>query len=728
MKQPVFTRLPEEYKRDIDVIQHSIADAAFFLHKHTGDPIEQCREFVLRQVKPGGALAINDPETLVLERQENGDKIQKVMPISQYLRDITDTGNIVAPTFTVYTNPAVEVSLLSKMISGNIQKRAAAKKKEHAAMMEGDKVKEAFHNIEQTCAKLDNNGLSGAHASPSTILRNKSSHSTLTSTCRSVTSYGNMNNEKFIGGRRHYWSADIVIANITSICRHTNLVELQAVIDRFGIYIPTTDDVMECINHSVRSYWMDKDKMQEVIAYVNVLLPIERAAFVYVADLYHLAKHNDKIVRDLVGSLAYRANDADVVAMGPEFNPDTYIMELDTDQAILVSLVCAKDLNGGSIKKCKEKDYAAYCRIATTSAKLFAILENFRDLIKALWVTDNMPASIAHVQSVVREVVVGGDTDSTLFTVQWWTKWYVGQYDFSDLSKAIAAAITYLTSQSVAHILAMCSANMGIPAHYIHRISMKNEFYFPVFIMTMRAKHYIAYQGAKEGNVFEHNELEIKGVALRNSNVPANITKYFRKVTCELMDRIIADVEIDPYWLLDLVYDQERSILDAVESGSTRFLKSGQIKEASNYANPRDSKILSYDMWQKVFGPKYGLCDEPPYEFVKVNLHLNNKTMFNKWLNSLEDVELAHRLRTWMTDNGKDIIKTMYLPEHIVGSIGVPQEIVKGINKRQLVFETLESFYLLLEAMGLFMINDNLTVLVTDYYTRSDRPCIAHVA
>jgi hypothetical protein len=269
---------------------------------------------------------------------------------------------------------------------------------------------------------------------------------------------------------------------------------------------------------------------------------------------------------------------------------------------------------------------------------------------------------------------------------------------------------------------------MGIPAHYIHRISMKNEFYFPVFIMTMRAKHYIAYQGAKEGNVFEHNELEIKGVALRNSNVPANITKYFRKVTCELMDRIIADVEIDPYWLLDLVYDQERSILDAVESGSTRFLKSGQIKEASNYANPRDSKILSYDMWQKVFGPKYGLCDEPPYEFVKVNLHLNNKTMFNKWLNSLEDVELAHRLRTWMADNGKDIIKTMYLPEHIVGSIGVPQEIVKGINKRQLVFETLESFYLLLEAMGLFMINDNLTVLVTDYYTRSNRPNIAHVA
>lgn len=722
MQAPIFTRKPEDYKRDINILPHAIEDAAFLLHRQFGDPIEQCREFVISNTKANGLFPMTDPDVLALERKENGDKVKRAMTFTQYVGEVVQAGDLIAPTFTVYTNPKVEISLLSKMISGNIKKRATAKKKEHDAMMNGDKVKEAFHNIEQTCCKLDNNGLSGAHASPSTILRNKSSHSTLTSTCMSVTSYGNTNNEKFIGGRRHYWSAEIVMTNITTICRHTDMVLLEKVLNKYGFVTPTVNDVMECIEHSTRSYWRDLNKLAKIRSYVETLLPVERAAFVYVGDFYHLCKLNPGRVREFLRLLSYKATLNDVRAIGADFNPDALIKAMDGDQLILISLICANEIKGRKIAKVKEDgDLDAYAVIAATAANLFATLETYRDMISAFWVTDNMPASIAHVRTIVREVVVGGDTDSTLFTVQWWTKWYVGRYDFSDESKAIAAAVTYLTSQSVAHILAMCSANMGIPAHHIHRISMKNEYYFPVFVMTMRAKHYFAYQGAKEGNVFKENELEVKGVALRNSNVPIAITKYFRKVVCEVMDKIIKDVELDPYWILDLVYDQERAILDTIEAGKTDYLKSGQIKAPEQYANPKDAKIQAYHMWQEVFAPKYGRCDEPPYEFVKINLHLNNKTQFQKWLEGIEDKALVGRLVDWMQRNGKEIIKTLYLPEHIVGPNGVPKEIVSGINKRQLVFETLESFYLLLESLGFFMINDNLTVLITDYYQRSNR-------
>ena len=63
--------------------------------------------------------------------------------------------------------------------------------------------------------------------------------------------------------------------------------------------------------------------------------------------------------------------------------------------------------------------------------------------------------------------------------------------------------------------MATISGNLGIDQSEITRMQMKNEYYFPVFALTSRAKHYFAYMAAQEGIVFEIMKSEIKGVALR---------------------------------------------------------------------------------------------------------------------------------------------------------------------------------------------------------------------
>src|SRR5690606_21365817 len=118
--------------------------------------------------------------------------------------------------------------------------------------------------------------------------------------------------------------------------------------------------------------------------------------------------------------------------------------------------------------------------------------------------------------------------------VQYWTNWYVGKDDFSEQSMAIANTVIYLSSQLIMHVLAMMSANMGIDSKSIHRIAMKNEYSFPVFCLTSRAKHYYAYISAREGNVYEEMDVELKGVALRNSNVPKAIMRKLRKLICDI--------------------------------------------------------------------------------------------------------------------------------------------------------------------------------------------------
>src|SRR5690606_29503284 len=126
----------------------------------------------------------------------------------------------------------------------------------------------------------------------------------------------------------------------------------------------------------------------------------------------------------------------------------------------------------------------------------------YKTLIKALWVTDNMPQSIAVFPSIIRRVAVISDTDSTIFTVESWVTWFTNSWEDTPKANAVAAAVVYISSQSVIHLLAMMSANLGIETKNIHKLQMKNEYMFPVFVTTSRAKHYFAYQSAKEGNVY----------------------------------------------------------------------------------------------------------------------------------------------------------------------------------------------------------------------------------
>jgi hypothetical protein len=712
MSQPLFTRAPEDYKRDINVLPHAVMDAAFYLHKQTGMDILECKQYVIDQIKPGGDLEIRDPKILCLSKEKAGERTQLIMPFTHYLKDVVATGNLISPTMAVYTNPKVKRSVLSDYIAVNIKKRAAAKKAMFVAKNEGNTVLSIFKDLEQTCAKLDNNGISGAHASPSTILFNKSSHSTLTSTCRSATSYGNANNEKFIAGKRHYWCADVVVSNLIVSARHCDRQLMQETMDTFKLHVPTPDEVMECITYSTRQYWKDPVRVAEIATFVNTMDDVERCAFVYIGDLFHLAKHNKILVRNILGSLATKGN---VVPI----DPVAEIRAMDADMKALISLLCRQELAGRDLDKTAKESPEAFAKIAATAFHCRTTLEQYRPLIKALWVSDVIPASIACITSVVRDSVLTSDTDSTIFTVQYWTEWYTGKLGFDDLSCDIAHVVAYLTSQSIAHILAQMSANMGIPTESIHRLAMKNEYAFPLFTLTDRAKHYFAYQAAREGNVYEEMELEAKGVALRNSNVPVAVMDRFKALLHEVMDRVIADGQLPLHWILDQVLEQEELIFNSVRGGRTDYMKTGQIKPKETYKSPTNATYLQYEMWEEVFADKYGHTVAPPYGTVKMSLDLNNRTETKNWIDSFKDQAIAERLRQWMVKHQKDQLTNFLVPAMIVKEKGVPEEIVSGINLRKLAFETLEAYYLLLGSLGIYMINKNLTVLISDYHRKS---------
>ena len=80
----------------------------------------------------------------------------------------------------------------------------------------------------------------------------------------------------------------------------------------------------------------------------------------------------------------------------------------------------------------------------------------------------------------------------------------------------------------------------------------------------------------------------------------------------------------------------------------------------------------------------------------------------------MENQGIATRLRAWLEANNKTTMAVMMLPEQVLALTGIPKEIVKAVDIRPLIIQTVESFYLILESLGIFMKNKDQTRLVSD--------------
>lgn len=726
---PTFTFEPADYKRNLDIVGAYIDQSSDYLSKVHGDPIEVTRGFVMRNMKPDGLFPMQDPAITYLARETRGNRELyngKWEPMGAkkmdrydgtflaYLKRICDNDLIVAPTLTVTLPPKFKKSIIALYIGDNLKLRKSYKSKMFELELQGDLDAAAFYDIMQTVCKIKNNSVSGAHASPSTILYNKSSHSILTSTCRIATSYGNANNEKFLMGNRHYWCPDVVMSNIIVITQNTDYDLLNTAMQQYNLHVPTADETMECIEYSTKEYWMDIRAIEKIRKLVEGLNDQERAAFVYTADMYHLAKHNPAVVKQLL-------TDFIKISDNTEFpDPDKLLKSLDGYLLPFSIALCSDFTTGINLGDLKKKDYGQYSRVAGTGQLVLDTIEQYKALIQGLWRPKILNPSIAVLPSIKRKAVVTSDTDSSIFTTQYWTTWYRGQLDFGKESFNIANAVIFLTAKLVSHNLALMCANLGVETKQIHQLNMKNEYYFPIFTLTPSAKHYYAQQLCREGSVYVKPKLEIKGVELRSSTAPESVMDKLREYVMWIMNSIMTEGTISIKEVLKPIYDIERAIMDDIESGGHNYLRSLQIKDPDSYVDKEDANAYKQHLlWEEVFAPKYGTAGDPPYSAIKVSLSTKNKTSIGEWVAGMGDRMLAERLDTWLTRNGRNNLTTVFLPGSVIEEHGVPEEILMTTDKRKLLMGIVSPFYLVLESLGIYLRNSQLNNMVYDIFERS---------
>lgn len=702
-----FIKPIDQYRREYDFKNIAIDDLTTFLAKQRGLDEAAARKYIESKIAPNGTFALKDPKVAYLRRKSNGDRVMEETTLLDYVNDKIEQNLIIAPNMTIYLRPEQKKSILAEYIQANMKLRKADKKLMFNHRMRKEYQQEAYFKTMQESRKVKNNSLSGMHASPSTIGYNKSSHSSLTSLCRCATSYANASNEKFLGGMRHYYAPTVLWNHILTSIRTCDHDLIDRVMKKYNLHYPSAKEMMDCIFYSTKHYWRSNVDMSRIENFVIKMTPAERAAFVYVGDFYHFDKYNESFVKEFLKEMSY-------MDTTPCPNAKEVIESLDDNYTAIASLLSAPLIKGILLQDAEEDKPEAYQTVASTALHMRATMEKYDDFIKAILTQPYLPHSIAAFPSSVRKSVPTSDTDSTIFTTQHWANKYGGE-PFSHEAMSVTYVMVFFISGMIQNTLLMYSANLGISRDQLMQIEMKNEYIFPVYVLTNLAKHYFAYISAGEGNVYDALKTERKGVNLRSSNAPRFVNDKAGDFMETIMDCVLAGRKWNKDEALKVVYEMEKQIEEDILNGGSQFLNSLQVKASDSYTQGDEATaVQAHHFWNRVFAKKYDAAPTPPYRAIKVSVMLPNKTAVHRWVESIKDPSMREDIRNWVTANDKKSITLFRLPKPNVTANGIPEEIRSIIDIRGIIRQVMKPFYLVLESLGIYITNKRGTRILID--------------
>lgn len=697
----------DKYKRDYNIVRAEIRQLGKAISTSLDIPYEDACNFVAEsmQGKHNPDFALKDPSMVQLVKVKRGTREPSTTTFLNYIKHAVEQGRIISPSLVAYLRPDQYKSVTAEWQDDNIALRRVAKNRMFVLGQKGDINGAQLADYDQNAKKIRINTVSGMRGFSGNPLFLATGHSTLTSTCRAAAGYGNAIIERFVGGARHYHDPEIIKANIFSIITTIDLDEVKVIMDKYDLHYPSVEDTISLIRLSSDMYLKKTDYLDELREMLSKLTPIELAGFCYTGDLYHLDKFNPDFVMGLLNDLIALELDDEIIE-----EPTKLLKGLSgTDKAYIYAL-CAEQLTGKVVDEVLATDPEATNHIAKVAKKVMDQLTKYSDLISVFFSTMHLPPTVASIKGITRRVALAADTDSAIFTTQYWVKRYQGHLKRTPNGDKIWYLVTYMGCQCIANALAILSANMGVERDMIFRLSMKNEYAFAQFALTSMAKHYFSTMTMREGNVFEKPEIEIKGVGLRGSKTPIYVLKDVEQIMIDILATADRGELVDDRALLKHVADQELRTIRSIMKGEFEFLSSDSIK-------PNTNKEWHYTMWEYVFAPKYGKSSPPPYPGLKVSTELDNKTKLNEWVKEVKkmDPAMGGRLERYLQESGKTALKTLILPTMELQASGVPKEILPAIDLRRLSYQVNSPYYMILETLGLPIVDSKHYRLVFDF-------------
>lgn len=705
----IFKHDLDYYTNNVNPVEDYISQASLFLSKKRKIEIKEARKLVIQALKKSN---IKDPMVTFNSKQDNGDVTVERMPLTHYIKTARDNNYIIVPSFTCYYHPSKKISYISKFMVRNVDDRAKYKhlafkysmmKSPNALEQEKFDTLANNNNTKQGAKKTNNNGASGALASMSTHLYNKSGHSSLTSITRNVASTGNAISESFIAGNKLFIDYNSILGYFMAIVDGLDKELIKETIEKFNLVIPTVDDIMKNVTFCSDRYFHNPRQIAYIRELVETFDEYERTAVLYTNDFRSIAELNTEFVKEYILNIAtIRYDDPELKTREDMLNA---IDNCQDGIMILVHHICMEHIRGMLVNY-KELEEDKLRILASTGKYIAEYLTNNKKLMEAFFTTNVPPCNIAKIRNMLRECIVLSDTDSTCGSYEWYVKLIRGYNDTSPVGVGISAAVMTVNTQVMDHNIRILTGNMNIDKERVNRLKMKNEFFWYLFATMNQSKHYFADTAIKEGMVFDKTKPELKGVNM----IAGNICPKYRDMSRQMMEDIKLTIKenkkIDIFEYVKKVADIEREIIDKVKKADIDILKMDKIKELKAYKGDSPSKTpyFHYLLWKELFADMYGDPGEPTYFIAKVPLLLDSEKKLSDYLDNLalSNPNLAHKFRAFLDKHDKKQLGTFRPPLSIIKSSGLPKEILDIIDYKTIVKDNCLVFYMILESIGFY--------------------------
>lgn len=642
-------------------------------------------------------------KTIVSVANDNGHMKLDVSNLTEFIDRVSDS--IVSPSGSFYEPHYKKLSLMSEFAEDGLAMRGVLKKKQFECKAAGDESGANQAMYAQTQVKINLNSLPGGFGSPFNIFYDKGGYNAITSVARCLIAHAYTTAELSLGGNLAVFNFEELINWVMMATgKMPDNDKIASVTEKYGIKWISDKELAEYYI-KILSWYDPAINQKSIYEFVKKLSKYEIQYLYYIGNLQHVIFQNEHVFRSKIqGVLSHDSLPIDGI------DPADF-KKLDGDILAVAMTIRAKELTDINVKNIIVEAPDVAKLVVATANSITVKLAEFDELFETFVYHNVSMQKIISRKKMRRKVVVVSDTDSIIFTSKDWLQWYTGSLEgLTQKSYDIAALATYFITKVNEDTMAKYAIDCGATGKYVRQMKMKNEYLYPILLVYDIKKTYCGIVKVQEGVVLPDGELDLKGGALRSSNIPPQSLDFTKEF---IENHILNPAEkgrLKASDLIDTVLEYELGIRGSLEKLETTFVERKSINPESQYKIPESSAFMYAVAWNDIFSNKYGTF-HPPDKVAILKLFKPNASYFEYVKEKDPDIH-ANMVR--------HIEKYGKFPVSIVipnGASGIPIEISPLVNVREIIYNNMRPTYMTLERLGIYVGYKSEFALLSDIYS-----------
>lgn len=312
---------------------------------------------------------------------------------------------------------------------------------------------------------------------------------------------------------------------------------------------------------------------------------------------------------------------------------------------------------------------------------------------------------IKTLKTIRRKAVITVDTDSNFLNIEPFYKFVQAnsKHEVRDeddsMTFKIISVMAYFLSNVITKSFAKYTEQCNVPEDHRPIIAMKNEFLMKRVVLTSRKKNYASVNLLQEGvEIAEKDQLDIKGLTIKKSNVNRNVGKYLQDI---LEKDILAAPRINTVEVLQKLEALENEIRESFRRGETTYMTPMKSNTIESYAKPfQMAQIRGALAWNAVY----------PTNSINFPAQMNVVKVLGDTIDKLApvyeyDKEIYQALKAEIFDHrelGKYGLAIWAMPKSVDK---IPEWIIPFIDVETIIRDNLSNFLPILNSIGMKTIN-----------------------